>query len=159
MGVEAGKQGGNIKDTEAETFTGVFIISLSHISWCGFELIQEPETLSTLRLCGSIRNLSSTLDCYFYSISNSVEPSVAVFFFPSSFFFFYKSAWELKKESLPLPLNKDSSHVPSPLQGLALTEMLVCAAPSFTRSLCFRGGGSWGDGGLSPAFPDRCSKI
>lgn len=43
---------------------------------------------------------------------------------------------------LQSPLNKDPSHVASPLQGLALTEMPVCAARSFTRSPCFRGGGN-----------------
>lgn len=55
---------------------------------------------------------------------------------------FFAAANEGMEPLLQLPPNKDSSHAVSLLQGLALTEMPVCAAHLFTRSPCFRGGGN-----------------
>lgn len=89
------------------------------------------------------------LSAVFGRLTNLIQMSqglgLALFFLFFLLFFSPQDSMRVKEMNdslLQLPLNKDSSDVLSPLQGLASTEMPVCAARSFTHSLCFRGGGS-----------------
>lgn len=88
------------------------------------------------------------LSAVFGRLTNLIQMSsgleLALFFFFFALFSPQDSVRvnEMNDSLLQLPLNKDSSDVLSPLQGLASTEMPVCAARWFTHSPCFRGGGS-----------------